>query len=69
MRILYQGECLVRIHAFESFIRTLLQPSGSPPMPRTDHTFIRYENKFIVFAGRDDSMIFKDLHIYDIGNN
>jgi N-acetylneuraminic acid mutarotase len=32
------------------------------PEARTDHTFVRYKNRFYVYGGRDEVQIFKDIH-------
>ena len=47
---------------------------GSPtvnqvPEARTDHTFVRYKNRFYVYGGRDEVQIFKDIHEYSILTN
>jgi N-acetylneuraminic acid mutarotase len=39
------------------------------PEARTDHTFVRYKNRFYVYGGRDEVQIFKDIHEYSIINN
>jgi len=39
------------------------------PEARTDHTFVRYKNRFYVYGGRDEVQIFKDIHEYSIVSN
>ena len=39
------------------------------PEARTDHTFVRYKNRFYVYGGRDEVQIFKDIHEYSIASN
>jgi hypothetical protein len=38
----------------------------NPPMPRTDHTFVKYLDSFYVYGGRDEMHIFSDIHQYII---
>ena len=45
-----------------------LEPENAPA-PRTDHSLIRYFNKFYVYGGRDETHIFSDMHQYTIGSN
>ena len=45
-----------------------LNPQNAPS-PRTDHSFVRYFNQFIVYGGRDETHIFSDMHVYQIGTN
>lgn len=40
------------------------QKEGNFPEARTDHTFVRYKNRFYVYGGRDEVQIFKDIHEY-----
>jgi N-acetylneuraminic acid mutarotase len=42
---------------------------GNFPEARTDHTFVRYKNRFYVYGGRDEVQIFKDIHEYQILTN
>ena len=42
---------------------------GSLPEARTDHSFVRYKNRFYVYGGRDEVQIFKDIHEYHILTN
>ena len=41
-----------------------LNTVGMLPESRTDHTFVRYKNRFYVYGGRDEVQIFKDIHEY-----
>ena len=45
-----------------------LDPQNAPS-PRTDHSFVRYFNQFYVYGGRDETHIFSDMHVYQIGTN
>lgn len=38
----------------------------NPPSARTDHSFIKYENFFYVYGGRDEMHIFSDIYQYSI---
>ena len=47
------------------YCRTDLKASN-PPLPRTDHTFVKYKESFIVYGGRDEMHIFSDVFEYKI---
>jgi len=39
------------------------------PSPRTDHTYIKFNNCFYIYGGRDEMHIFSDIYEYSIVEN
>lgn len=50
----------------ESYFYRVDLKAGNAPLPRTDHTFVKYKNAFFVYGGRDEMHIFSDIYEFKI---
>jgi N-acetylneuraminic acid mutarotase len=48
------------------WVELKVDPTQRAPTPRTDHTFIRYQNNLYVYGGRDETHIFSDIFQFNL---
>lgn len=51
----------------DTYVWEKIEPQGTPPSPRWQHSMVLWRGLLMVFGGCDSTSYLNDLHSFDIG--